>query len=187
MSGRLRHHQVQHQPALQSGHRCRTGPTLPVPYLSFEQIFRRKMRAPGLLQLKNAEVAASRHGALVVTQDRWRTRSLAEQKGLGPDKLHLVPLGSRGADVLPLTHSLEDPKAHEISHYAIMSRCQGVFLPAIHWVGDLFHPERLPPQDGFETRSITWQAVFQSITWQNLPGYAGSHTALQPPPRNGGR
>jgi Glycosyl transferase 4-like domain len=73
----------------------------PFVYFSFEQMFRREMPGPGAARMKAAEVAASRQALLVVTQDPWRARLLADENGLPREKLHLLPVAPRGGDLPP--------------------------------------------------------------------------------------
>jgi Glycosyl transferase 4-like domain len=80
----------------------------PYIYFSFEQIFRQEMRGAGLTRVKAAEIAASRQARIVVTQDPWRARLLAEENGLPLEKLHLMPVAPRGGELPPRTDYLRD-------------------------------------------------------------------------------
>jgi len=70
---------------------------VPMVFWSLELIFWSDIRSQAQLSLKTREVELSRECALVIVQDRWRGRALAEENGLDPSRMLFVPNAPRGA------------------------------------------------------------------------------------------
>jgi glycosyltransferase involved in cell wall biosynthesis len=65
-------------------------------FWSLEQSFRDECETRAERRRKNAEAAASRSAAIVITQDHWRAEMLSEENGLRGTRLVLVPVACRG-------------------------------------------------------------------------------------------
>ena len=84
----------------------RTG--TPFVYLSFELQFRDELKELGLLRLKDEEVVASRRAGLIVIQDLWRARLLAEENGLSAREMVFLPVAPRGVCGAPRANYLRE-------------------------------------------------------------------------------
>ena len=80
-----------------AAHRLNQATGAPFAYLSFEMMFKDELRLRSQQLEKDDEIAASRRAAVVISQDPWRARLLAEENGLCRSEISLLPVAAGDA------------------------------------------------------------------------------------------
>jgi len=73
---------------------------VPLIYLSLEISFRDELLAIVEIKEKELECTASQFADLVIIQDQWRAKLLADENGLSPEKFEYLPVSPRGSQLV---------------------------------------------------------------------------------------
>ena len=79
---------------------------VPFAYLSYELLFKNELTRAGQRREKQDEITASRQAGLIVIQDEWRARLLAEENGIALDRMTYLPVSPAGPCTLERTDYL---------------------------------------------------------------------------------
>lgn len=98
---------------------------VPFVYLSYEIFFKDELNNPGHLIEKEEEIAATQNSALIVIQDKWRARLLANENNLPEEKFTYLPVSPRSSG--QTTHSSYLRKKFNIPEEKIIVLHSGSF------------------------------------------------------------